>query len=213
MVYNPKLTICSLDELNITGHLFELWIPLIDSMRFDFEYRRTAMAFFSLLLIDSHLLCDVLKSNLIFIISKGIEVCSKLTDIKEKKIEQEEAEVSGEDSSEYDDNDYDSIVKSARTKLKDFIENDDDCYDEEGDEDYDEINDMEELGESNNRNIFKTNLDEQDEFIYIRNVLDHLSLNSYEFYNYIMNNLPLDKREVLLSCIQKAESRMSVKIK
>jgi hypothetical protein len=76
-----------LDEMKITHHLFEMWIPLIENMRFDFEYRRTMMAFTSLLLIDYNSLNPVIRDNLPFVVGKVVELCKKITEIKERKNE------------------------------------------------------------------------------------------------------------------------------
>jgi len=83
-VYDPKLTNRILEEMNITGHLFELWVDLISQMKFDFEYRRSLMAFASLMLIDNRELSPILRDNVGFIFNKIVFICGKLSEIRER---------------------------------------------------------------------------------------------------------------------------------
>jgi hypothetical protein len=89
-VYNPHMTNAITEEINLTPQIFEMWIGMINNMRFDFEYRRTSLAFSSLLLIDESQLNLILKNNMTFILSKIIELLKKCVEMKERKKVKEE---------------------------------------------------------------------------------------------------------------------------
>lgn len=84
-VYNPHMTNAIIEEINITHQIFEMWVGMINLMRFDFEFRRTSLAFSSLLLIDESLLNVILKNNMTFILSKIIDLLKKCLEMKERK--------------------------------------------------------------------------------------------------------------------------------
>ena len=54
-----------LDKLDVTQHLFELWVSLIKKMTFDIEFKRSMMGLSSVLLIPPEQLNKVrLKINI-----------------------------------------------------------------------------------------------------------------------------------------------------
>jgi hypothetical protein len=89
-VYNPNMTNAILEEVNLTPQIFEMWVPMINNMRFDFEFRRTAFAFSSLLLIDEPQLNPALKNNIAFILTKIVELLRRCTEMKERQKNKEE---------------------------------------------------------------------------------------------------------------------------
>jgi hypothetical protein len=76
-----------LENLNITPQLFELWTDLINNMRFEFEYRRTMMAFTALLSLDYCNMNSVIRDNLLFLFEKTVDLSLKIFLLKEKKEE------------------------------------------------------------------------------------------------------------------------------
>jgi hypothetical protein len=90
-------------------------------------------------------------------------------------------------------------------QLKDFIVDDLDDEDEE-DEDYDE---MENNHEKETR--FKTNLDMQDEFIFLRDVLNFLRERNEGYYNHLMMLMDEKEKRELGGYINKAEMRLNEK--
>ncbi len=99
-----------------------------------------------------------------------------------------------------------SKTKNFKWQLKDFIV-DDLGDDDEDDEDYNELeHSFEKKGSK-----FTTNLDSQDEFIYLKDVLNYLSQSNPEYYNHLMM-LIVDKDKVDLSnYINMAEIRIAQK--
>jgi hypothetical protein len=89
-VYNPKLTNSIIEGMNLTQQLFEMWISQINNLRYDFEYRRTVMAFSSILLINRNELNPVISDNLSFMMIRIIELFNKLTVIRENKSKEKE---------------------------------------------------------------------------------------------------------------------------
>ncbi len=75
---NPLITLAYLEQKQLTANLFELWINLIPHMKYDFEWRRSMMAFLSLFLTDTSKLNNILSSNLAFILKKIIYFGEKL---------------------------------------------------------------------------------------------------------------------------------------
>lgn len=78
IVNNPSITLAYLDQNQLTANLFELWVHLIPHMKYDFEWRRSMMAFLSLFLMQQSSLNTILSSNLGFILKKIIYFGEKL---------------------------------------------------------------------------------------------------------------------------------------
>ncbi len=85
----------------MTADVFELWINLIPYMKYDFEWRRSMMAFSSIIIIDPSNLNQILKNNLSFILKKIIYFGEKLLEnIKRKNLEANQGKLSDLDVSE-----------------------------------------------------------------------------------------------------------------
>jgi len=77
-VNNPTITLAYLEQMQLTAHLFEFWVNLIPHMKYDFEWRRSMMAFLSLFLVPTSQLNNILSSNLAFVLKKIIYFGEKL---------------------------------------------------------------------------------------------------------------------------------------
>ncbi len=98
-----------------------------------------------------------------------------------------------------------SKTKNFKRQLKDFIVDDLEDEDDIDDEDYNELeNSFEDDGQR-----FKTNLDAQDEFIYVRDVLNYLNESNADYYNHLMSLMSDKDKQQLSGYIYKAEIRMA----
>jgi hypothetical protein len=84
-VYNPQMTNAIVEEINFAPQNLEMWVEMINNMRFDFEFRRTSLAYSSVLLIEESKLNLILRNNLGFVLTKIIELLRKCVEIKERK--------------------------------------------------------------------------------------------------------------------------------
>jgi hypothetical protein len=99
-----------------------------------------------------------------------------------------------------------SKTKNFKWQLKDFIV-DDLGDDDEDDEDYNELdNSFEKKGSK-----FTTNLDSQDEFIYLRDILNYLSQSMPEYYSHLMMLIGDKDKADLSNWINMAEIRIAHK--
>ena len=99
-----------------------------------------------------------------------------------------------------------SKTKNFKWQLKDFIV-DDLNEDDDDDEDYNEL----EHSFEGNGIKFKTNLDSQDEFIYLRDVMNYLRDNNLDYYNHLMMLIADNDKVELSQYITKAEIRLAEK--
>ena len=60
-IYDPIISMNILESLELTQHLFELWISLIPKMTFEVELKRSLMGLVSVLLIPPEKLNQVVK--------------------------------------------------------------------------------------------------------------------------------------------------------
>ena len=120
-------------------------------------------------------------------------------------------EVSGDEDSEgveERENQLKSKTKNFKWQMKDFIV--DDLYgDDEDDEDYNEL----ENSFESDLTKFRTNLDMQDEFLYLRDVMSFLRGSNPDYYNHLMMLMSDKDKEELGNYIYKAEIRLAEKIK
>jgi hypothetical protein len=92
-IYNPNYTNIIIEEMNLTQSFLDVWTSSLKNYRFDFEYRRTAMAFTSFFLIEENKLNPVLKNNMRFIFSQILDLLQKCREIRERKKKKEIEEV------------------------------------------------------------------------------------------------------------------------
>lgn len=121
-------------------------------------------------------------------------------------------EVSGDEDSDSDGVDQDehqlkSKTKNIKWQMKDFIVDDLDG-DDDDDDDYNELENS-----FNDGAKFTTNLDLQDEFLYLRDVLNYLSGSNPEYYNHLMKLISDNDQQELSGYITNAELRFAEKIK
>lgn len=205
MLYNPLLTIKSIESKNYIEKLFQNWISLIPKMKKS-EQRRTLMAFTSILLIEPQNLNSVIVANMSMILKQIV----KLVEEVEKtysKLKQKEEEVEEESNDEEENEEKrDQILTSYFQKAhKSMNNNDDDFLDEEDedDEEWDEFSDLKGI----------TVVDKQDEILFIKEVFTHLSSNKASYYNELMSLLDCDSKVILETSIINAEKRAKDKIK
>jgi hypothetical protein len=99
-----------------------------------------------------------------------------------------------------------SKSKYLKSELKDFIENDMGDSEDENDEDYNELDNS--ISEEE-RNKFKTALDSQDEFLYLRDILIYLSQTNLDYHNYIISLISDNNKAELSMAFEKAEKRIN----
>jgi hypothetical protein len=102
-----------------------------------------------------------------------------------------------------DDINYKSKDKIIKNQLKDFIEDDLNLLDDDDDEDYNEFeNSLEEISDK-----FKTKLDQQNESIYLREILNYIGQTKPDYFNYLMNLLSEEQKKDMTIIFEKALSR------
>ena len=173
--YDPLLLVKYSYENNILEQLLLKWNENIETMRYDFEYKRSIIGIFSLILIDSEYMSNEIKKLLNSLLKNSFELIKKYDIIiinKQKNIKDKEEEA------ECVDNDI-SLEKNEEEEEDDYEWLDDDLenYSEGSDEDY-TIEDK--------KSHEKTYLEKENLYCILFSILNNLKVNfSQNHQNFI----------------------------
>jgi hypothetical protein len=199
-----------LESLDLTQHLFELWISLIPKMTFDIELKRSLMGLGSVLLIPPEKLNQVnlainkkIKANIGILMKQIVGLCDQITNIKDKvKLN----EVNDDESDEDDEDKLEKIKEALETAQKkaDELESEN-ILDDEDDEDLDDSDYHEE-----SKGLWKTNVENKCEFVFVKDLLNYLYSSNVNWHNEIIGSLSEEERNKLKTCIEKSEKRNGI---
>jgi len=93
---NPIITYNYFVITQMTNNFFEFWFDLIPHMNYDFEWRRSMMAFLSIFVLDISHLESILTNNMSFFLKKIIYFGENLIDYyKRKKLKKGQGDEEG----------------------------------------------------------------------------------------------------------------------
>jgi hypothetical protein len=181
--YSAEATVQALEQMQATEKALEFMFSLLESLKQDFELKRFAVGFTSLIVKDPSTLAPSIQTNYPQLMKALVFLTQKSIYLREKKAtKEEEADEDVVEQAIYEDEDVDEI-----------------CSNEDDDEDYDCNEDLED------RDLYDSKLDAVDEVLYFRDALLQLQQNNTQMYDFLINCLDNNEQNALTQCIKRAE--------